>query len=143
MKTLTLVVVAVVALTAGCVSRPAFQNTNAIPEIFADPAEKNNPAVILDAYPRVGFTPLRVTLKAVLQNVPADDSSFPCMWQSWAFGDGAVSSEKKDCQGAVAQSEFYVEHVYREEGVYEIRFSLGENHLISNAVQVRVIARGY
>jgi hypothetical protein len=130
----------------GCATRSVLKDIESMPGMSFDPAEENRlPKLILDAHPRVGFAPLRVTIKAMLQNVPENDPVFACMWKSWSFGDGAVSSEKTGCDGATAivDLQYYSEHVYREEGIYEVRFMLGENQVLSNPIQVRVVGDGY
>jgi hypothetical protein len=68
--------------------------------------------------PRVGFAPLRVSLKSSLQNVQGNDQLFGCLWESWKVGDGAVSSEKSNCETAPSvETEFFVEYVYRDSGI--------------------------
>ena len=135
----------VVGTLTGCATRSPLNNMDSIPEIYGSPDESNRaPKLILEAYPRAGFAPMRVSIRAVLQNVPESDPVFACMWKSWSFGDGAISSEKNNCDGAtIVDLEYLSEHVYRNEGVYEIRFFLGDNQLLSNAVQVRVIGNSY
>jgi hypothetical protein len=133
------------ALT-GCATSSALKDIESMPGISGAAGEENRPPrIILDAHPRVGFAPLRVTIKAMLQNVPENDPIFACIWESWSFGDGAISSEKSGCDGATAivDLEHYAEHVYREEGLYEVRFMLGENQVLSNPVQIRVIGDGH
>lgn len=145
-KMMFLVLLIVAAVMSGCVSRPVLQNVDAMAGFFLDgPSEESNlPKLVVDAHPRVGFAPLRVTVRAVLKNVPSNDPVFGCMWQSWAFGDGAVSSEKPNCDGpGIVHSEYYVEHIYKEEGIYTIRFAIGDNQVLSNPVDVRVVARNY
>jgi len=135
----------VVGTLTSCAARSPLQNVTSIPDISQAPEEQNRaPRLILDAYPRAGFAPLRVSIKAVLQNVPSSDPIFACMWESWSFGDGARSSEKSGCDGGtLVDLEYLAEHVYRNEGVYQIRFILGDNQVLSNAVQIRVIGQSY
>jgi hypothetical protein len=143
---LILVFLAVVALTlTGCATRSPLQDFGSIPDISQVPGEPNRaPKLILEAYPRAGFAPLRVSVKAVLQNVPESDPVFACIWESWSFGDGSVSSEKSGCEGAtIVDLQYLTEHVYRNEGVYQIRFVLGDNQVLSNTVQVSVIGHSY
>jgi hypothetical protein len=74
----------------------------------------------------------------VLNNVPGNDHAFNCLRESWTFGDGAVSSEKRNCAPeATVNTEFFGEHVYRDEGVYKLQFVLGNNQVISQPVLVR------
>ena len=143
MKTrlLQIVVIAYAALLLGCAARPAL-NVDSLSMIQA-PQEDRTPKLILEAHPRVGFAPLRVSVRAVVQNVPFKDRVFACLWKSWAFGDGSVSSEKGNCDDPDLQMdpEYYVEHVYDREGVYQVRFVLGDQQVLSNPVNIRVIGR--
>ena len=130
----------------GCATGSALRDVESMPGISGLSGEEPRlPKLILDAYPRVGFAPLRVTIKAMLQNVPENDLVFACIWKSWTFGDGAVSSEKSGCDGATAivDLEYFSEHVYSEEGLYEVRFILGDRQVESNPVQIRVMGAGY
>ena len=135
----------VVGTLTGCATRAPFQDYGSIPDLSQVPGEPNRvPKLTLEAYPRTGFAPLRVSVRAVLQNVPESDSVFACMWESWSFGDGSVSSEKSGCDGAtIVDLQYLTEHVYRNEGVYLIRFVLGDNQVLSNTVPVRVIGHSY
>jgi hypothetical protein len=130
----------------GCATGSALRHVESMPGISGSPGEEPRlPKLVLDAYPRVGFAPLRVTIKAMLQNVPENDPVFACIWKSWTFGDGAVSSEKSGCDGAAAivDLEYFSEHVYREEGLYEVRFVFGNRQILSNPVQIRVMDAGF
>jgi hypothetical protein len=144
-KTLMLIFFFVSALGfTGCTSRPALRDFESVPDISGSIGEDRRPKLILEAYPRVGFAPLRVSIKAQLQNVPENDPVFACIWESWSFGDGAVSSEKTGCDGAaIVEMQYLSEHIYRHEGLYEVRFILGDNQVLSNPVQVRVIGDSF
>jgi hypothetical protein len=141
---LTAILVVVVALATGCAHQASLHQMN--PEsgfiASASPEESRIPTILVEAHPRVGFAPLRVSFKAVLSSVPGNDQAFACLWESWTFGDGAVSSEKKNCAPDTAvNTEFFGEHVYRDAGLYELRFVLGNNQLTSRPVLVRVLGR--
>src|SRR5687768_13274634 len=142
-KLFAVVLVATVTLI-GCATQSAMQNMNPVEALVESSPhhESAPPKLLLEAYPKVGFAPLRVSIRAVLQNVPAKDPVFGCMWESWNFGDGSVSSEKENCVGpdsSVVEPEYFVEHLYREEGVYQVRFVLGDRQLLSNPVTIRVL----
>src|SRR5688572_12220923 len=138
------VMIVVVAFLTGCASRPVLQNTDSLASVIGDPVDhENRPTLKLEAYPQVGFSPLRVNVRAVLENVPTNDPIFGCLWQSWSFGDGSISSEKPSCDRPdySVQSDYIGEHVYVAEGVYQVRFVLGDNQLQSNPVLIRVVGR--
>jgi hypothetical protein len=137
-----LIVLLWMIVATGCASRQPLQDAIPIPGFSESADGSSTPKLLLEAHPRVGFAPLRVSIRAVLKNVPAQDPVFSCMWKSWDFGDGAVSSEKNHCTNDyIVNSEYFAEHVYDETGVYEIRFILGEDQVHSNPVQVRVVGR--
>jgi PKD domain-containing protein len=136
-KLLTFIVV--VVMTFGCSMRPAshFDVESRFPDLKTDTSAI--PQLTLQAHPRVGFAPLRVSVRAQLENVIQTDSFFGCLWQSWNFGDGAVSSQKSDCGGAQAETSFNEEHIYRKPGTYVVQFVLGDTQVLSNPVSIRVI----
>jgi hypothetical protein len=111
------------------------------PRVFPDQQTETSalPKLMLEVHPQVGFAPLRVNVRAQLQNVSQSNPFFGCMWESWHFGDGAVSSEKSDCEAAEVDLSFSKEHVYTKPGVYLVQFVLGETQLLSNAVSIRVL----
>ena len=138
MKTLlSFIVVAV--MTIGCSMKPA-SHFEVQPQIVSDLTETSAlPKLMLEAHPRVGFAPLRVSIRAQLQNVSQNDPVLGCMWESWNFGDGAVSSEKSDCGVAQVDLSYNQEHVYSKPGVYLVQFVLGDTQVLSNPVSIRVI----
>ena len=136
--------IVLLATVAGCAHQTALQQMNPEASFIASaPIEESRiPKLSVEAHPRVGFAPLRVSVKAVLQNASRNDAAFGCVWESWNFGDGAVSSEKNNCDtAAITETEFFAEHVYRDAGVYELQFVLGNNQIVSRRVSVRVIPR--
>jgi hypothetical protein len=138
------ILVVLFALAAGCVRQAPLHQMNPESGLIASalPEESRVPTILVEAHPRVGFAPLRVSFKAVLSNVPGNDQAFACLWESWSFGDGAVSSEKKNCAPETAvNTEFFGEHVYRDAGVYKLQFVLGNNQVLSRPVLVRVLGR--
>jgi PKD repeat protein len=84
----------------------------------------------INAAPRQGFTPLRVTFRGELEGVVANDEEYYCLQEIWDFGDGAKSSEKPNCDPYSAESkvktEFFMDHVYEKAGRYTVRLMLGE-----------------
>lgn len=146
MKMLTFTVILATVILTGCATQSAFRSSDSVPDFSGSIAEENKlPQLHIEAYPRVGFAPLRVSFKALLQNVPENDPVFACIWESWDFGDGAVSSEKAGCDSAdaIVDLQYLVEHVYRSEGVYKVRFILGNNQVFSRPVLIRVMGKNY
>lgn len=86
----------------------------------------------LKANPRQGFAPLMVTLHVVLEGVDEHDQRFYCLKEEWDFGDGAVSAEAPDCAPFAADTkiagEFFADHVFKNTGVYSVRFKLGDHY---------------
>ena len=107
---------------AGCSSRTAPQ---ASPE-----ASSGEVQLTINAAPRQGFTPLRVTFRGELAGVDQNDQEYYCLQEIWDFGDGSKSSEKQNCEpyspDSKVKREFFSEHVYEKEGRYTIRLMLGE-----------------
>jgi hypothetical protein len=65
-----------------------------------------------------------------LEGAADNDQSFYCLREEWEFGDGAVSAETPHCEPFGADTkisrEFFADHVYRNTGVYAVRFKLGD-----------------
>jgi hypothetical protein len=145
MKTLVIATLVVLfAVASGCARQASLHQMNPGSGFIASgPSEESRvPTIFVEAHPRVGFAPLRVSFKAVLNNISGNDQAFACLWESWAFGDGAVSSEKKNCvPEATVNTEFFGEHVYRDAGAYQLQFVLGDNQVVSRPVLVRVLGR--
>jgi len=103
------------------------------------------PKLTLRADPRQGFTPLRPTFHAQLINVDDTDSKYHCLKEEWDFGDGAVSSQKADCEplaaGAKIETDFITDHEYQNPGTYTVSFTLGEkdNKIRSSKVTVTAL----
>src|SRR6266516_3247790 len=70
---------------------------------------------------RQGFAPVSVSFKAELVGVSETDPAYYCLQEEWDFGDGSVSSDKPNCEpyaaGSKVTHEFFVEHVYQNEGI--------------------------
>ena len=70
---------------------------------------------------------------------------FACLKEEWTFGNGAVSSETRNClapfQPKEAGTEFIRDYVFTTPGTYDVFFSLGEKELRSNRVTVKVLSR--
>jgi hypothetical protein len=98
----------------------------------------------IEAQPRQGFEPLRVTLRAVLQGVSPNDKEYYCLKQEWDFGDGAISTEEPNCdpysESSKIETEFFAQHEYEDAGVYQAFFTLGDKKVISRKYQIVVIA---
>src|SRR5580765_2003559 len=94
------------------------------------------------ADPRQGFAPLRVTFHVLLEGVADNDENFYCMKEEWEFGDGAISTEKPNCDPFTPESkvtkEFFVEHQFYKTGNYSARFKLGD-HLKSIPINISVL----
>ncbi len=134
-----------VSIATGCAYQAPLQhqmNPEASFIASSTHAESRVPQLIVEAHPRVGFAPLRVTVRAVLQNASSGNTGFGCLWESWSFGDGAVSSEKNNCDtAAFTETEFIADHVYKNVGVYQLQFVLGNNQVVSRRLAVRVMGR--
>ncbi len=107
----------------------------------ATPAKK--PKLVLTAYPRQGFGPMRVSINGTLEGVSKSDKDYYCLQEEWEFGDGAVSSEQANCEPFGEDSEiktnFFAEHIYEDEGNYTIWLTLGDKKIKSNQVVVIVL----
>lgn len=107
---------------AGCSGRSAPQDSSA--------ASSDGARLTINAAPRQGFTPLRVTFRGELEGIAANDEEYYCLQEIWDFGDGAKSSEKPNCDPYSAESkvktEFFMDHVYEKAGRYTVRLMLGE-----------------
>ncbi len=148
---LLFLVLPAVARCFDCASPPAFKQQVASLTRPAAPTvqqllESKPPSISLDAFPRQGFAPLNVTIHATLEGVSQTDERFGCLYQEWNFGDGGVSGEKQDCQGAqnadkTIDTEFITEHVFTKSGNYLITFRLGNNQSITKRIAVTVYDR--
>lgn len=106
--------------------------------------ESDDPRLILEVSPQVGYAPSRVTLHAVLRHVSSSDPRYTCLQEEWDFGDGSISGQKLNCQSNFnedANFEYVVEHMYRSSGSYLVQFRLGDGAIYSNRVNVHVISR--
>jgi hypothetical protein len=111
-----------------------------------DPAASpkgSHPKLTLRADPRQGFAPMNVTFHAQLLNVNDTDKEYYCLKEEWEFGDGALSSQKRNCEplaeGAKIETDFIVEHEYQNPGTYVAGFTLGEKKIRSSKVSVTVL----
>jgi PKD repeat protein len=111
-----------------------------------DKDKDSKPKLVLTAYPRQGFRPLRISFNATLENVSETDAEYYCLQEEWDFGDGAVSSEKPHCEPFGSDSRvsvtFFSEHIFDDPGNYTIRFKLGDPQKIrSNNLSILVLDR--
>lgn len=108
-----------------------------------DVSDASRPRLVLNAIPRQGFAPLRVSFQANLQGVMEENHEFYCQREEWDFGDGAVSSEQPHCEtfteGSKITTEFFVDHVYETPGTYNASFMLGDKRVRSGKVSISVI----
>ena len=107
------------------------------------PGELKGPVKLtIIADPRQGFAPVAISFKAQLSGASETDPAYYCLQEEWDFGDGSVSSDKPNCEpyaaGSKVTREFFVEHVYQNEGIYTAKFKLGDK-LRSNPVAVNVL----
>jgi PKD repeat protein len=109
----------------------------------SDSVQGGRPRLVLNAIPRQGFAPLRVSFHATLQHVSETDQEFYCQKEEWDFGDGAVSSDEPHCEtfhdGAKVATEFFMDHLYEDPGNYTAAFTLGDKKLRSGKISIVVI----
>ena len=142
----------VTALLTLSVLQPVFGGTTA-PESGEPSTEK--PKLVLKADSRIGFSPLRLTLRATLTGVSSDDLNFCHVDQIW-FGKrssdpGArerASTHRPRCHHADDQKQvemiFFKELSLYSPGAYIYRLKLEPKQgpaLISNPVTLRVLSR--
>lgn len=143
------VVTAILTLSA---LQPVFGNATA-PEGGGPSTEK--PKLVLKAEPRIGFSPLRLTLRAVLSGVSSDDLNFCHVDQLWlgkrSDSPGArerASAHRPRCHHPDDKKQ--VEMVFFKDlnlyspGAYIYRLKLEPKQgppLISNPVTLRVLRR--
>ena len=103
----------------------------------------SGPKLVLNAYPRQGFAPMRVSFNATLEGVSETDKEYYCLQEEWEFGDGAVSSEKPNCEpdsaDPLTKLNFFIEHTYIEQGSYSIWLTLGDKKIRSNQIGISVL----
>ena len=133
--------VLILFLTLACSSHPAKEESSG-------GHDKSSIKFDLSAVPRQGFAPLHVSFKGTLQGVDPKDAKYLCLRENWDFGDGAVSSEKPNCDekdpDIKVKTDFFADHTYENEGNYTIRLSLGEEGkevIRSRQVSLRILER--
>ena len=136
-----LLIIALLLLCLGCSGRPASQQET--PDRTSGDLK-----LILNAAPRQGFAPLRVSFQGNLSGAAINDRKYYCLQEEWDFGDGAKSTEKPNCDPfgpeTKTKTEFFVDHVFEKEGNYTIKLALGEegkDQIHSRQVSVLVLER--
>ncbi len=103
--------------------------------------------LIVEASPRQGFVPFRVTFRANLEGVPENDQEHYCLQEEWDYGDGAKSTEQPNCDTFTPETniktEFFAEHTYEKQGNYTVRLVLGDKKVRSRQVSVVVLERSF
>jgi PKD domain len=127
----------ILVFTVACSSRPASQGSTSTPSSEKIKLEVN-------ASPRQGFAPLRVTFRGNMENVDSTEEYY-CLQEEWDFGDGAKSTEKPNCDSysadAKIKTEFFTEHLYERHGNYNVRLVLGDDKVRSRQVTVVIVER--
>jgi len=136
-----LLIIALLLLCLSCSSRPASQQET--PDRTSGDLK-----LILNAAPRQGFAPLRVSFEGNLSGAETNDRKYYCLQEEWDFGDGAKSTEKPNCDpfgpDTKIKTEFFVDHVFEKEGNYTIKLALGEegkDQIHSRQVSIVVLER--
>jgi PKD domain len=128
--------VILILLVTGCSSRTAQQDS-------ATPSSETK--LSITASPRQGFEPLRVTFRGLLETVDQNDKDLYCLQEEWDFGDGAISTEKPNCDAHSAdtkiKTEFFTEHVYEKFGNYTVTLTLGDQKVRSRKISIVILER--
>ena len=106
---------------------------------------KKGPKLKINASPRQGFSPLNVTFRGLLEEVDPGDKEYYCLQEEWDYGDGAVSSEKPNCDPFTPETkiktEFFSTHVYESHGSYTVRLILGDEKVRSKQISIVIVER--
>jgi hypothetical protein len=101
--------------------------------------------ITITATPRQGFAPLRISFRGELEGVEPNNEEYYCLQEEWDFGDGAISSEKPNCDpfspDSRVKKEFYADHVYDTAGNFTVRLVLGDEKVRSRQISVVIVDR--
>lgn len=85
------------------------------------------PRLAVRAAPSMAFPPVEVRVTAQIVG-GRDLEDFHCPQVEWNWGDGDRSVREADCEpyqpGAEIERHFTARHVYRREGVYDVKVSI-------------------
>jgi PKD repeat protein len=103
------------------------------------------PKLDLKANPRFGFSPIVVSMTAMLVG-GRDVEEWHCPELEWDWDDGGKSVRESDCEplapGADIQRRYTASHEYRRAGIYNVKLTMrrGDKPLAAQTVKVTVKA---
>ena len=111
-------------------------------------AQRNDgkkPSLSLKATPPLGFSPLRVRLMLEVRGGDEDPELY-CPSIEWDWGDDQTSQSTEDCEPYQAgkstiRRRYSTEHIFRESGVYSVRFRMKQGNRVVASASVNVQVR--
>ena len=116
----------------------------AAPGGAGEDAKPKKPKLNLRAAPRMAASPASIFFTAELQG--GDDlEDFHCPALEWEWDDGAKSSHESDCDpfkpGTKVERRFTAEHVFAQQGTYNVKVSLRRADRVIASTRVTVNIR--
>lgn len=113
----------------------------------ASPGGAKKPELSLAASPAVAFVPAKFQFIAALRGGDEDYEDYYCPAVEWDWDDDTVSQSSPDCDPyqpgeSRIQRRYTAQHVYENEGSYEVKFRLKRKDKVlvaaTTTVQVRM-----
>ena len=116
-------------------------------DVVAQRNDDRKPSLSLKATPPLGYTPLKVRFAVDVRGGADDDIDFYCPTIEWDWGDDLTSESSEDCAPhepgkTVIRRRYSMEHTFRDEGNFTVRFRLKQKDRVVASTSVNVTVRG-